>query len=88
MDCPLFLVLYINGSWLMEAMAILHGILAHLPLGSGLLTVGTEQVAVRRTQALWLALARTHAVLVVLLSTVLGALTGAGSSGLEGPVTT
>ncbi len=88
MDCPLFLVPHISESWLMEAMAISHGSLAHLALGSGLFTGATEQVAMRRTHALWLALARTHAVLVVLLSTVPRALTGVGTSGLESPVTT
>lgn len=78
MDYPLFLVPYIGGSWLIGANAILHVIIAHFAIGGGLLLVVTEQRAAGRQDAFRLAFARRLAVFLVLLSTVLGALTGVG----------
>jgi len=78
MDYPLFLVPHIGGSWLIGAVAIFHVIIAHFAIGGGLLTVVTEQLSARRENALWLAFARKHAVFLVLLSSVLGALSGVG----------
>jgi cytochrome c553 len=78
MDYPLFLVPHIGGSWLIGAVAIFHVIIAHFAIGGGLLTVVTEQLGARRDNAVWLAFARTHAVFFVLLSSVLGALSGVG----------
>lgn len=78
MDYPLFLVPYIGGSWLIGANAILHVIIAHFAIGGGLLIVLTEQLAARRGDALWLTFARKQSVFLVLLSSVLGALTGVG----------
>ena len=78
MDYPLFLVPHIGGSWLIGAVAIFHVIIAHFAIGGGLLTVVTEQLAAKRGDALWLAFARKHAVFLILLSSVLGALSGVG----------
>lgn len=78
MDYPLFLVPYIGGSWLIGGIAIFHVIIAHFAIGGGLLTVATEQFAARHGNGLWLAFARKHAVFLVLLSSVLGALSGVG----------
>ncbi len=78
MDYPLFLVPYINGGWLIGGIAILHVILAHFAVGGGLLIVATEQLAVRRGNPLWLEFARKESTFLVLLSTVLGAVTGVG----------
>jgi cytochrome c553 len=78
MDYPLFLVPHIGGSWLIGAVAIFHVIIAHFAIGGGLLTVATEQIGARRGNALWLTFARKHAVFLVLLSSVLGALSGVG----------
>jgi cytochrome c553 len=78
MDYPLFLVPHIGGSWLIGGNAILHVIIAHFAIGGGLLIVVTEQLAARRGDALWLAFARKQSVFLVLLSSVLGALTGVG----------
>jgi len=78
MDYPLFLVPYVGGSWLIGAVAIFHVIIAHFAIGGGLLTVATEQLGARRGNALWLTFARKHAVFLVLLSSVLGALSGVG----------
>jgi cytochrome bd ubiquinol oxidase subunit I len=78
MDYPLFLVPHIGGSWLIGANAILHVIIAHFAIGGGLLIVVTEQLAARRNDPLWLAFARKQSVFLVLLSSVLGALTGVG----------
>ncbi len=78
MDYPLFLVPHIGGSWLIGAVAIFHVIIAHFAIGGGLLTVVTEQLGARRDNAIWLAFARKHAVFLVLLSSVLGALSGVG----------
>ena len=78
MDYPLFLVPHIGGSWLIGGIAIFHVIIAHFAIGGGLLTVATEQLGATRENALWLAFARKHAVFLVLLSSVLGALSGVG----------
>jgi len=78
MDYPLFLVPHIGGSWLIGAVAIFHVIIAHFAIGGGLVTVVTEQLGARRGNAFWLAFARKHAVFLVLLSSVLGALSGVG----------
>jgi cytochrome d ubiquinol oxidase subunit I len=77
-DYPLFLVPTIGGSWLIGGNAILHVIIAHFAVGGGLLIVLTEQLARRRGDALWLGFARRQSAVLVLLSTVLGALTGVG----------
>ena len=76
MDYPLFLVPHIGGSWLIGGIAIFHVIIAHFAIGGGLLMVVTEQLAARHGNALWLTFARKHAVFLVLLSSVLGALSG------------
>jgi cytochrome c553 len=78
MDYPLFLVPHIGGSWLIGAVAIFHVIIAHFAIGGGLLMVATEQIGARRGNALWLTFARKHAVFLILLSSVLGALSGVG----------
>jgi cytochrome d ubiquinol oxidase subunit I len=78
MDYPLFVVPHIGGSWLIGAVAIFHVIIAHFAIGGGLVTVVTEQLGARRENAFWLAFARKHAVFLVLLSSVLGALSGVG----------
>ena len=78
MDYPLFLVPHIGGGWLIGGIAIFHVIIAHFAIGGGLLMVATEQFAARRNDALWLAFARKHSVFLVLLSAVLGALSGVG----------
>lgn len=78
MDYPFFLVPHIGGGWLIGVVAIFHVIIAHFAIGGGLLTVVTEHLGARRANALWLAFARQHAVFLVLLSTVLGALSGVG----------
>lgn len=78
MDYPLFLVPFIGGNWLIGGNAILHVIIAHFAVGGGLLIVATEQLAARRGEPLWLEFARKQSVVLVLLATVLGALTGVG----------
>jgi hypothetical protein len=78
MDYPLFLVPYIGGSWLIGANAILHVIIAHFAIGGGILLVAAEWRAARRRDAIGLAFARRLSLLLVLVSTVVGALTGVG----------
>jgi cytochrome c553 len=78
MDYPLFLVPHIGGGWLIGGIAIFHVIIAHFAIGGGLLMVATEQVAARRNDAFWLAFVRKHSLFLVLLSAVLGALSGVG----------
>jgi cytochrome c553 len=78
MDYPLFLVPHIGGNWLIGVTAILHVIIAHFAIGGGLLIVVTEQFAARRDDPFRMEFARKQSVLLVLLSTVLGALTGVG----------
>ena len=78
MDYPLFLVPHIGGNWLIGATAILHVIIAHFAIGGGLLIVVTEQRAAQRDDLFRMEFAHKQSVLLVLLSTVLGALTGVG----------
>lgn len=78
MDYPLFLVPYIGGGWLIGMVAILHVIIAHFAVGGGLLVVATEQGAARRNDPLRLDFARRLSTFLVLLSAVLGAITGVG----------
>ena len=78
MDYPLFLVPYIGGSWLIGGVAIFHVIIAHFAIGGGLLVVATEQMGATRRDGLWLTFARKLSVFLILLSTVLGALSGVG----------
>jgi cytochrome c5 len=77
-DYPLFLIPYVGGSWLIGGNAILHVIIAHFAVGGGLLIVVTEQLAAKRGDVLWLEFALRQSVFLVLLATVLGALTGVG----------
>jgi cytochrome d ubiquinol oxidase subunit I len=78
MDYPFFHVPVIGGGWLIGGNAILHVILAHLAIGGGLLVVATEQFGARRGDPIWLDFARKQSVVLLLLSTVLGAITGVG----------
>ncbi len=78
MDYPLFLVPHIGGGWLIGMVAILHVIISHFAVGGGLLVVATEQIAARRNDPLWLAFAQRLSTFLVLLSAVLGAITGVG----------
>jgi len=78
MDYPLFLVPYLGGGWLIGIVAILHVILAHFAVGGGLLVVATEQRAARRNDAFRLAFAERLSTFLVLVSAVLGAVTGVG----------
>jgi cytochrome bd-type quinol oxidase subunit 1 len=78
MDYPLFLVPHIGGGWLIGMVAILHVIISHFAVGGGLVVVATEQIAARRGDAFWLAFAERLSVFLVLLSAVLGAITGVG----------
>ncbi|RPI06867.1 MAG: hypothetical protein EHM71_11440, partial [Zetaproteobacteria bacterium] len=78
MDYPLFLVPHIGGGWLIGGIAIFHVIIAHFAIGGGLLMVATEQIASRRNDDFWLAFVRKHSLFLVLVSAVLGALSGVG----------
>ncbi len=78
MDYPLFLVPHIGGGWLIGIIAILHVIIAHFAVGGGLLVVVTEQLGTRRNDSLWLDFARKQSTFLVLVSAVLGAITGVG----------
>jgi cytochrome bd-type quinol oxidase subunit 1 len=78
MDYPLFLVPHIGGGWLIGIVAILHVIISHFAVGGGLLVVATEQVAARRADSFRLAFAQKLSTFLVLLSAVLGAITGVG----------
>ena len=78
MDYPLFLVPHIGGGWLIGIVAILHVIISHFAVGGGLLVVVTEQFGARRNDSLWLDFAKKQSTFLVLVSAVLGAITGVG----------
>jgi cytochrome bd-type quinol oxidase subunit 1 len=78
MDYPLFLVPYIGGSWLIGGNAILHVVIAHFAIGGGILLAAMEQRAARRGDHFRLDFVRRLSHFLVLVSTVLGALTGVG----------
>jgi len=91
MEYPLFEVPRLGGGMLIAIVAILHVVIAHFAVGAGVYLAVTHTVALRRGDALLLRYLRDHGQFVVLLSFVLGALTGVGiwvTIGLVSPAAT
>ena len=78
MNYPLWEIPFLGGSSIIASIAILHVFVSHLAIGASLLLVLTERKAYREGDDRILAYARQNARLLILLSLVLGALTGVG----------
>lgn len=78
MNYPIWEIPFLGGAPVIAAIAILHVFISHLAIGAGLLLVLTERKAYRENDDGILAYTRRNAQLLILLSLVLGALTGVG----------
>ena len=67
-----------SGGILMAVVAIAHVIVSHFAIGGGLVLVVTETIAVRRGDTAFRDLARRGSLMLVLVSTVFGAISGVG----------
>ena len=78
MNYPIWEIPFLGGAPVIAAIAILHVFVSHLSIGAGLLLVLTERKAYREGDERILSYVRRNAQLLILLSLVLGALTGVG----------
>jgi mono/diheme cytochrome c family protein len=78
MNYPVWEIPFLSGAGVIAAIAILHVFVSHLAIGAGLLLVLTEHKAYREDDERILAYTRRNARLLILLSLVIGALTGVG----------
>lgn len=78
MNYPLWDVPVVGGGILIAIVAIIHVFISHFAVGAGLFNVFSEQRARRFGDDHLLAFVRTHSFVLLLLSMVLGALTGVG----------
>ena len=89
MDYPIW-VPAMGGSMLMALMAVSHVIVSHFAIGGGLLIAVTETLAVRRADPELRELARRSSLVLILVSSVFGAISGVGIwfvAGLVAPAT-
>jgi mono/diheme cytochrome c family protein len=77
MDYPIWDVA-IGGSVLMGLVAITHVIVSHFAIGGGLVIAATETLAVKRNDHEMRELARRSSLVLILVSTVFGAISGVG----------
>jgi len=77
MDYPLWDIA-IGGSMLMALVAVTHVIVSHFAIGGGLVIAVTETLAVRRGDHEMRELARRSSLMLILVSTVFGAISGVG----------
>lgn len=77
MDYPIWEI-GIGGGVLMAIVAVTHVIVAHFAVGGGLLIAVTETLAVRRGDFEMRELARRSSLMLILVSTVYGAISGVG----------
>jgi mono/diheme cytochrome c family protein len=77
MDYPIW-DLAMGGGLLMALVAIPHVIVAHFAVGGGLLIAVTETLAVKRDDSELRELARRSSLVLILVSTVFGAISGVG----------
>lgn len=91
MNYPLWDVPYLGGSMVVAIIAILHVYISHFAIGGGLFLVLAEGKAYRENDPRILDYVRRNTVFFILLSLVLGAVTGVGiwfAIGLVGPAAT
>lgn len=91
MEYPLFEVHGLSGGMLIAIVAIVHVFIAQFAIGAGIYMAVTHTLALRRNDELLLRYLKDHGQFLVLLSFVLGALTGVGiwvTIGLVSPAAT
>jgi len=89
MDYPIWDVA-IGGGVLMGVVAVAHVIVSHFAIGGGLVIAVTETLAVRRGDRALRELARRSSLMLILISSVFGAISGVGIwvvAGLTAPAT-
>jgi mono/diheme cytochrome c family protein len=89
MDYP-FWDVAIGGGMLMGLVAVAHVVVSHFAIGGGLVIAVTETLAVRRGDRDMRELARRSSLMLILVSTVFGAISGVGIwvvAGLISPAT-
>ncbi len=77
MDYPLW-NLGLGGGVLIGIVAIAHVLVSHFAIGGGFAIAVLETLAVRRRDPAWRALARRSSLMLILVSTVFGAISGVG----------
>lgn len=77
MDYPIW-ELAMGGGMLMVIVVIPHVIVSHIAIGGGLLIVVTEALAVKRNDPELRELAKRSSLVLILVSTVFGAISGVG----------
>jgi cytochrome bd-type quinol oxidase subunit 1 len=78
MNYPIFDVPFIGGGILIAIIAIIHVFISHFAVGAGLFNLVSERRARKTGDTVLLDFVRTHSSVLVLVSMVLGALTGVG----------
>ena len=78
MNFPVWDIPFLGGGLLIAIIAILHTFIAQFAIGGGLFLVLTEKKAYRESDERILQYIRGHALFFILLTLVLGALTGVG----------
>ncbi|RMH06749.1 MAG: hypothetical protein D6704_06395 [Nitrospirae bacterium] len=78
MNYPLWDVPVIGGGILIAIISIIHVFISHFAVGAGVFNVLTERMARRARDAALLAFVRRHSFVLLLVSMVVGALTGVG----------
>jgi cytochrome d ubiquinol oxidase subunit I len=68
----------LGGGVLIGIVAIAHVLVSHFAIGGGLAIAVIETIAVRRSNAAWRALAKRSSLMLILVSTVFGAISGVG----------
>lgn len=77
-DFPVWNIGGVGHGWIIGIIATIHVYISHFAIGGGLYLAVTEWLAVRNNDEKTLAYLRGHANFFMLLTTVLGALTGVG----------
>jgi cytochrome bd-type quinol oxidase subunit 1 len=78
MNYPVWEIGFLGGGFLIAAIAIFHVYIAQFAVGGGLFLVLTEHLAYRRSDERILTFVRKHTLFFLLLTMVVGALTGVG----------
>lgn len=78
MDYPVWLSNSINGGQLIAIVAVLHVFISHFAIGMGLYTVLAERLAIKSENHDYKFFVKKSSALILLISAILGALTGVG----------
>jgi cytochrome d ubiquinol oxidase subunit I len=78
MNYPVWVVPYLGGSWVIGIMAIIHIFVSHFAVGGGIFIAFTEQLAYNRQDHRIYDYLKRHSLFFLLVTTVIGAVTGPG----------